>query len=178
MKVVRKQENARDCFVCGRENETGLKADFFEMEDGTVVGIAVAQPTHQSYPNIVHGGVGTALLDETIGRAIKVLEPDTWGVTVELNVKFKIPVPYGERLIATGRITDNGGKVFCGEGEIILPNGDIAVTATGVFFKMSANRLISMGAEEDMMQMYISDSDPVEIEILEEKSVNRNHRSN
>jgi len=172
-KVIRKQDNAYDCFVCGVENESGIKADFFEMEDDTVVGLAMAQSFHQSYPHTVHGGVSTALLDETIGRAIKPFEPDTWGVTLEITTKFKKPVPYGEQIIATARVTENGEKVYYGEGEILLSNGDVAVTASGVFYKMSVSRLEDAGAERGMMQPYVLETDPVEIDIPEMARVSR-----
>lgn len=166
-KVLKRQENSKGCFVCGKDTDNGLKADFFEMEDGTVIGLATAQPYHQSYPHTIHGGISTALLDEAMGRAIKTLEPDSWGVTIELNIKFAVPVPFGERLIVIGKIMENDNKLFRSEGEILLPSGDVAVTATGVFYKMSAERLINMGADEGMMQLCSSENDPLEIEILE-----------
>ena len=164
-KVVKKQENAYDCFVCGLDNNSGLKAAFYELEDETVVGIAVAQSIHQSYTNTVHGGVITALLDETIGRAVKINEPETWGVTVEITVSFKAPVPYDSQLIITGRITENSTKIFVGEGELILPDGTVAALATGTFYKMHASRLESRGADRNMMQLYTFDTDPTEIDI-------------
>ncbi|NLH02090.1 MAG: PaaI family thioesterase [Clostridiales bacterium] len=166
-RVIKNQDNAKECFVCGKENESGLMAEFYELEDGTVAALAKAQSFHQSYPHTVHGGVSAALLDETIGRAIKVIDPDVWGVTLEISTVYKMPVPYDEQIIVTGRITENGDKVFCGEGEIILPSGDIAVMAKGKFYKMPAQRLIDMGAAEDMMQLYLSENDPKEINIPE-----------
>jgi len=164
-KVIKKQENAHDCFVCGLDNDSGLKAAFYELEDDTVVCTAVAKSIHQSYTNTVHGGVITSLLDETIGRAIKITEPETWGVTVEISVAFKAPVPYNEQLLITGRITENTTKIFFGEGEIILPDGTVAATASGTFYKIAASRLEARGADRNMMQLYIMDTDPVEIDV-------------
>ena len=172
-KVIKKQQNAIDCFVCGKENDSGLKAEFFELEDGTVVGLATAQSFHQSYPHTVHGGVSTALLDETLGRSIKTTEPETWGVTLEMNVKFKLPIPYDEQIICVGRVTENGGKVFYAEGEVLLSSGEVAAVANGVFYKMSAERLIAMGSERDMMRVFPCENDPVEIDILEVERVYR-----
>ena len=40
---------------------------------------------HQSYPGRLHGGISSTILDETIGRAILLLQPDVWGVTVEIK---------------------------------------------------------------------------------------------
>ena len=89
MKVVKKQTNSKLCYICGIENEFGLKAPFYEMEDGSVISIFKYKEIHQSYPERVHGGLITAMLDEIAGRAIWVTEPETWAVTTELNVKFR-----------------------------------------------------------------------------------------
>ena len=37
MKVVSKQRNSRMCYVCGMDNPVGLKAPFYNMEDGSVM---------------------------------------------------------------------------------------------------------------------------------------------
>ena len=34
MKVLKKQTNSKDCFICGIENKLGVNASFYEMEDG------------------------------------------------------------------------------------------------------------------------------------------------
>ena len=39
MKVVKKQTNSKLCYICGIENGFGLKASFYEMEDGSVISI-------------------------------------------------------------------------------------------------------------------------------------------
>ena len=46
-------------------------------------------------------------LDELIGRAVCIQEPLSWGVTVDLSIKYKKPVPLEQQLIAVGRITRN-----------------------------------------------------------------------
>ena len=73
--VVRKHNAALNCFVCGVKNPLGLHTEFFELEDGTLAAKVTPKSCHQSYPGRVHGGVCTALLDETIGRAINIPEP-------------------------------------------------------------------------------------------------------
>ena len=71
------------------ENESGDKAPFYEMEDKSVVSIFKYQFIHQSYPERTHGGLISSMLDEIIGRAIWSYEPDTWGVTISLNVRYR-----------------------------------------------------------------------------------------
>lgn len=39
MKVLKKQTNSKMCYICGMDNPFGLKAPFYEMEDGSLVSI-------------------------------------------------------------------------------------------------------------------------------------------
>ncbi|MCG8481943.1 MAG: PaaI family thioesterase, partial [Clostridia bacterium] len=104
-KVTKRQYNSRMCLVCGMENELGLKTRFYETENGELVGLFMPKEEFQSYPERLHGGISSAILDEIIGRAVNIEEPDVWGVTVELNLKFKKPVPLDKEIKAIGRIT-------------------------------------------------------------------------
>lgn len=79
-KVVAAQNVSRMCLVCGVENVAGLRGRFLELEDGELLGVFEPRAEHQGYPGRLHGGIASAILDETIGRAITVAHPDTWGV--------------------------------------------------------------------------------------------------
>lgn len=46
MKVLKKQTNSKMCLICGMENESGLKAPFYEMEDNTLVTIFEYKEIH------------------------------------------------------------------------------------------------------------------------------------
>lgn len=164
-KVVKKQHRAKDCFVCGIDNPLGLKCNFYEMEDETLVGLVKAQSVHQSYPGRVHGGVSAALLDECIGRALSIFEDDKWGVTVELNTRYLMPVPYDTDLIVSGKITRNTKRIFEGEGEIILPNGQIAVKATAKYMKLKIRDIAGTDDLGEHWDLYSEGDEPKEIEI-------------
>ena len=90
--------------VCGIKNEFSLGARFYELENKELACTFETKEFHQSYPGRLHGGIAAAILDETVGRAIDTLEPGTWAVTVELNVKYKKPIPINAKLKAIGRI--------------------------------------------------------------------------
>ena len=92
-KVVAAQNISRMCVVCGEENDFGLHTRFFELDSGELLGVFEPAEHHQSYPGRLHGGIASTLLDETIGRAISITDKDAWGVTVELTVRFRKPVP-------------------------------------------------------------------------------------
>ncbi|MEA5050423.1 MAG: PaaI family thioesterase [Oscillospiraceae bacterium] len=165
LKVTKKQNCARRCLVCGLENALGLRAQYYELEDGTLAGLVTARSEHQSYPGRVHGGVITALLDETIGRAVNIAEPDTWAVTAEISVRFKKPVPYGVPLLVVGRVTDNNRRLFSGTGELLLPDGCVAASATARYRKLKLADIADFAAAGDDWAVHPSPADPAEIEI-------------
>lgn len=140
-KVIAAQNVSRMCVVCGRDNPSSLKARFYELEDGELLGVFRPLEIHQSYPGRLHGGIASALLDETIGRAINATQPDAWGVTVELTVRFRKPVPLDEEVRAVGRITRDTSRLFEGTGEIVLPDGSVAVEASGRYMKLPIDRI-------------------------------------
>jgi acyl-CoA thioesterase FadM len=105
-------------------------------------------------------------LDETIGRAIlNHYEEEIWGVTIELNVKFKKPLPLDQQLKVIGRITNENSRMFEGTGEIILPNGEVAVTASGKYFKVPLEKITEFDKEENEWKIVPLENDPKEIEI-------------
>lgn len=135
-RVTGVQNVSRMCMVCGAENPYSLKARFLELEDGELMGLFAPMDEHQSYPGRLHGGISSAILDETIGRAMNLTEPDAWGVTVELSVKYRKPVPLDREIRAVARITGSNRRTFEGTGEIVLEDGSVAVEASGRYFKM------------------------------------------
>jgi len=143
---VRAAQNvSRMCMVCGTENVAGLKARFYELENGDLAGIFLPVAEHQGYPGRLHGGVSSAILDETIGRAINVLHPDAWGVTVELTLRYRKPVPLDGEVRAVGRITKDSSRLFEGTGEIVLADGTVAVEASGKYLRLSIERIAGRG---------------------------------
>ncbi|MEG1930411.1 MAG: PaaI family thioesterase [Anaerovorax sp.] len=147
-KIINKQNNSSRCVVCGDQNSFSLNTRFYEVENGELVAIFQTKDHHQSYPGRVHGGMAAAILDETIGRAICVQEPGTWAVTVELNMKYKRPLPTDAKLKAVARITRNTRKIFEGEGEILLEDGAVAVSAWGKYMKLPVDQI----ADEEFMK--------------------------
>lgn len=130
VKVLGQQNITEMCLVCGEKNGLGLHAHFYNLEDGSIAADFSTSDEHQSYPGRVHGGIISAILDEAIGRAVQNRNPEIWGVTVELNVKFRKPVPLGESLRVVARIDKQTSRVFDGSGELLLPDGEIAAQAT------------------------------------------------
>ena len=164
-KIIAKQPNSKMCLVCGMKNPLGLKAFFYETEKKEIVAIFNTREEHQSYPGRLHGGITAAILDETIGRAILMHhEKEIWGVTAELKMRFKKPIPLGEELKVVGRITKESNRLFEGTGELILQNGDIAATCEGKYLKLPLDDIADFDREENEWRVIASDRDPESIE--------------
>jgi acyl-coenzyme A thioesterase PaaI-like protein len=140
-RVLAVQNVSRMCVVCGQDNAWSLKARFYELEGGELLAIFAPLQEHQGFPGRLHGGIASTLLDETIGRAINILHPDTWGVTVELTVRFRKPIPLDHEVHALARITRDSSRLFEGSGEIVLADGTVAVTSSGKFMKAPIDKI-------------------------------------
>jgi acyl-coenzyme A thioesterase PaaI-like protein len=166
IKVVKKQPNSKMCIVCGMKNPFGMKAFFYELENNELIAIFKPLEEHQSYPGILHGGIAASILDETIGRAILMgQEKEIWGVTMEFHVQYLKPTPLNEELKVVGRITKEEERIFEGTGELILNNGEIAVTGTGKYMKLPLEKIADFDFEENEWKVIKSENDPDAIEI-------------
>lgn len=89
MKVISKQRNSKMCIICGMDNPIGLKAQFYNMEDESVMTIFKYKEEHQSFPQRVHGGLIATMLDELGLRALWAKKSeDIFGVTLSMEVKY------------------------------------------------------------------------------------------
>jgi acyl-coenzyme A thioesterase PaaI-like protein len=147
-RVLAAQNISRMCLVCGTENRSGLKARFYELEGGELLGVFRPLEEHQSYPGRLHGGIASAILDETMGRAIMIGQPGTWGVTAELTVRYRKPVPLDGDVKVVARITRDAGRLFEGTGEIVLEDGSIAVEASGKYLRLRLEEITEAGLGE------------------------------
>ncbi len=164
-KVTTKQFSSKMCFVCGINNEFGLKSSFYEMEDNELVGIFEPKKSHQGYPGRLHGGIASTILDETIGRAILIKDKNIWGVTVDLNLKFRKPIPLDQPVKVIAKLTNENSRFFEGEGKIVLENGDIAVSAKGKYFKLSLDKITDEDFTKDQWFLHNHENEPKEIDI-------------
>jgi len=137
---VRKQPNSEMCFICGMQNPIGLKAFFYEQADDSVQARFTPRPEHQGFPGVMHGGLITALLDETLGRAAMTRGRIQWMMTAKLELRFLKPVPIGKPLTVIGRIEKMSRVGMTARGEIRLADGSVAVEANGLFVSLPADQ--------------------------------------
>jgi acyl-coenzyme A thioesterase PaaI-like protein len=161
-KVLAAQNISRMCLVCGTDNGAGLHARFWQLDDGELLGVFSPTGEHQGYPGRLHGGMASTMLDETIGRAAAITDPGAWGVTVELSVRFRKPVPLDGDVRVLGRVTKDSSRLFEGTGEIVLADGSVAVEASGKYLKMPIERIV---AGEDFGEQWFADDRPLPDEV-------------
>lgn len=131
---MNRQPNARHCFVCGVDNESGLQMAFYETNDDPVQVVAeITVPDRfQGYPGIVHGGIIAAMLDETISRTVMRGDPPRVVVTAKLSIRYRRPVLVGIPLRITGRVVEDKGRVIRVAGEITNPEGTLLAEGEAV----------------------------------------------
>lgn len=124
-----KQPNSKHCYACGKENSKGLALEFFQNEAGEVMCRIAFNEPYQGYPGIVHGGVLSTVLDEVVGRAAMVEDPNRFMVTAKLNLRFRKSVPLGETVQVVGRLIKQRRNFALSTAEIYLPDGSVAIEA-------------------------------------------------
>lgn len=128
---MEKQPNSRTCFLCGRQNDVGLKMTWYNNPDAGEIRATVTIPDHfNGYPGFVHGGIVAALIDETAGRAL-LLDGDSERlmVTLKLEVRYRQPTPTGQPLTVIGRVIRQSHSHAKVAAEVQLADG--TVTADG-----------------------------------------------
>jgi uncharacterized protein (TIGR00369 family) len=165
-KVTLKQPNSKMCLVCGLKNPFGLHTSFFELDNNELLAVFTPREEHQSYPERLHGGITSTILDETMGRAIMIKsDGEVWGVTVELNIRFKKPVPLDQELRVVGRITKDSNRFFEGTGELLLEDGTIAAQGHGKYLKVPLEKIADFDADAQEWQVVQSNEDPESFEL-------------
>ena len=148
---MEKQPNSRMCFLCGIENPIGLKLKFYTDDEGRCVARFQPKPEHQGYPGHLHGGIISALLDETMGRVLTPM--DIWAVTGRLEIRFRRPIPIDKELIVIGELTTERTRAYEARGQIQSLEGQILTEGTGVYNRIPDEAVEQAKSELDFWEV-------------------------
>lgn len=96
------------------------------------------EPRHLRSLEIVHGGVVATLLDSVMGMAAGSLAPpDSYVVTVQLNVHFLRPAREGESLVATAQVIHSGRQTAVARGEVHASAGALIASGSATFLHLA-----------------------------------------
>jgi uncharacterized protein (TIGR00369 family) len=89
------------CYVCDVNNPVGLQVAF-HLEDRKAVGQFIPRTEHESFENITHGGILSALLDAAMNRVL--LFHSIKARTAKLQIRFRREAKVGQPLIVVGEV--------------------------------------------------------------------------
>jgi uncharacterized protein (TIGR00369 family) len=119
-----------NCFACGKCNALGLSLRFSPEADGAVGATFQPEAHLQGYPDVLHGGVISALLDSAMTHSL--FARSVTAVTAELKVRFRHPVTLDEPVVLLARVTRASEPLFVAEAEL-WQGEQLRATAEGKF---------------------------------------------
>ena len=125
----------KNCFVCGKDNPTGLNIVFFRDQD-KIKAEFIPESKHQGFKGIVHGGILFSILDEIMGRTALITK-SVMTMTVEINIKYRKKVLVGEKIIFIAQMTKDLGRMIEAQAEAHSEDGTLLTEAKGKFIVIS-----------------------------------------
>ena len=115
------------CYVCGLENEAGLRIPFRKDGEGASRAEYVARPEHAGWPTVIHGGLLFTLMDEAVAWACTYAGKRC--MTARAEARFKEPARVGMPLVITGRVTRKSALALRAHAEIRVGDDTGALVA-------------------------------------------------
>lgn len=122
------------CFACGSKNSHGLKLEFHYPKPGACQAEFIPEQKYQGWKGMLHGGIISTLLDEALAHAAGGAEGGggaSGAVTAELTVRFKKTVRIGSKIILSGKVEKDNGKIVEASSEITDETGLVLASAKG-----------------------------------------------
>lgn len=143
------------CFGCSPYNCFGLQMRFFS--NGKTVFSRIAVPQHMGgWHNVVHGGIVSTMLDETMGWCgIYLLKKIT--LTKTLTVDFIKAVQVGDTLTVAGEVIEtNSEREALMESRLFNSQEELCAKARGVFTLLSPKLAKRLGimSEDDITYFF------------------------
>lgn len=133
----------QNCIGCSPRNPKGLHLHF-EPHGHEVRAELQLDPSYESYPGMIHGGVVALILDEVTGRAA-LWKARCFVVTLGIRLRYAAVMQPGVRYVARAEVEDSGEEAseqlrvsgFLEE----LGTGKLVATAVGTFAALRGDKL-------------------------------------
>jgi acyl-coenzyme A thioesterase PaaI-like protein len=124
------------CVVCSPQNPNGLKLKFKVQPDGSVAAVFNCLPVLQSYPNVLHGGIISAILDSAMVNALFAI--GIVAVTATLEVRYRAPTVTGRFAMVRAWIESaNAHPLYLQRAELVQ-DGKVMASAEAKFIVRDA----------------------------------------
>lgn len=127
------REDISSCFGCSPTNERGLHLEFFKVGERAVECRFTPAPELNGAPGIVHGGVQATIVDEAMGYACHVGGDEFDVVTIDLQLRFRRPLPTGELLVCRAEVVDHDERDLHARAQLSSEAGEVRTEATARF---------------------------------------------
>ena len=146
--------NSRECYVCGVENNHGLKMRFYKTGPKSIACDHLIQEKFQGYHGVVHGGIVSSMLDEMCVRAFMAEDPNRLMYTARLTVRFRKPVPVGEKLHLEGDVIKSKTRSGEAHARVYGPDGSLYAEAEALAVDFQTDLLEGEDIEELGWKVY------------------------
>lgn len=99
--------------------------------------LALGRPGLDGHPQVIHGGMASAILDETMGFCIMLHQHHNGTrdslFTVNLNITFRRPVPTPGEVFVRAWLVGREGRKWLSRGQICDKDGQVLTEAEGTW---------------------------------------------
>jgi len=125
------------CIVCGDHHPFGLKVDYRVTGECTVEGGFDCSPDYQGYPNVLHGGIVSSLLDGAMVSCL--LAKGLEAYTVDLRIRYRAAVETGIPATIRGEWLRSEGPMHLLQATLVQ-GGKVCACARAKFFEGTPNQ--------------------------------------
>lgn len=120
----------RFSFISGKKNEESLNIEY-SLNNGIVTGKFCPQKAHRSYPDIVHGGLMAAILDDAMAFSIN--NTGVVALTAKMEIRYKKPITINKVILIEARVENKKRNLYFTTGSIKNLDNDVLIEANAVF---------------------------------------------
>jgi acyl-coenzyme A thioesterase PaaI-like protein len=143
-------------FVNCENNPCGLHAQFFKdkQSGGVSCRWTNSKKEFEGYPGLIHGGVGSALLDELMAYAI-LEKTGCFGITLQVKYQWTKPLNVEESISGKADVIKRIGRYLKVNSQLFKENAKLAATGQGLFFLPTVDQFKKITKSADIPQEFM-----------------------